>query len=68
MATHQQTVRHTLRIDQWMTAVGSGETSLAYDDWLSGVLNALAPGPPEHAIWIVTREGKNEFRLQHRAR
>ncbi|MDR3382531.1 hypothetical protein [Cupriavidus basilensis] len=68
MESHQLTVRHTLRIDQWMTAVGNGETSLAYDDWLSCVLNELPPGLPEHAIAIVTREGKNEFRLQHRAR
>lgn len=68
MESHQQTVRHTLRIDQWITAVGGGETSLAYDDWLSHVLNGLAPGLKEHAISIATREGKCEFRLQHRAR
>ncbi|AJG24502.1 hypothetical protein [Cupriavidus basilensis] len=68
MESHQLTVRHTLRIDQWMTAVGNGETSLEYDNWLSCVLNDLEPGRPEYAISITTREGKNEFRFQHRAR
>lgn len=68
METHQQTIRHTLRIDQWMMAVGNEETSLGYDDWLSNVLNGLAPGLSEHAISIMTREGKTEIRFEHRAR
>ncbi|MGT2511296.1 MULTISPECIES: hypothetical protein [Cupriavidus] len=68
MESHQQSARHTLRIDQWTMAVGNGETALEYDDWLSRILDSLAPDLPGHAISRVIREGRTEFRLEHRAR
>ncbi|MDF3883342.1 hypothetical protein, partial [Cupriavidus basilensis] len=67
-ALDHQAVPRTLRIDQWVMAVGNGETSLGYDDWLNGILGGPEPTPAGHAMSRVIREGESEFRLEHGAR
>ncbi|MGT2489714.1 hypothetical protein ACU4GD_02055 [Cupriavidus basilensis] len=51
---------------QWRWATGKPRWN--YDDWLSRILDSLAPDLPGHAISRVIREGRTEFRLEHRAR